>query len=132
MLPAIENFCKIMGKERFRKEFEFENIKFETLEYLRGRTFDNSIVIGEEFQNCTTEQLIMFVTRLGEKSKAIVNGDSAQSDLYNDDWEFRTDLDYVINRVQKCNLENFAAVKMTESDIVRNPLIGPFLKAMKK
>lgn len=126
--PAIIHMQKFLGVERFNKEYDIGNISFEVLEYLRGRTFDYTIMIGEEFQNCTTEQLKMFISRIGEKSKIIINGDSNQSDLTHKFGEFKTDLDYVIHKVKKANLESFNHVEMTHEDIMRSPIIGPFLK----
>lgn len=126
--PAIEHLKRFLGVDRFNREYESGNISFEVLEYLRGRTFDYTIMIGEEFQNCTTEQLIMFVTRIGSQSKIIINGDSNQSDMTHKNGEFKTDLDYVISKVKKSNLEGFNHIEMSEEDIIRNPIIGPFLR----
>lgn len=130
-MPAIEHLKKFLGVERFAKEYGCGNISFEVLEYLRGRTFDYTMMIGEEFQNCTTEQLIMFISRIGSSSKIVINGDSNQSDMIHKNGDFKTDLDYVIHKINKANLENFNHVEMTDEDIIRNPIIGPFLKVFK-
>lgn len=125
--PAIAHMKKMLGADEYRIRADRGDITFAPLEYMRGETFDYSFMILEEAQNCTVEQLKMFVTRIGDESKIVVNGDTDQTDLRIHDGI--TDLEYVISKVDR--LRNFAHVQLTESDIVRNKIIVDFLRAMK-
>ncbi len=129
MLPAIAHLKRFLGKDIYANNIRNENIVFETLEYMRGSTYDNSFIILEEAQNCTTEQLVMVVTRIGINSKLLINGDIDQTDLRNTGED--SDLAYVISKIEKANLSKFGIARLTELDIVRSPLIKDFLKAMK-
>lgn len=126
--PAKLNLIKSLGKDTYYNLVRDDKIKFEALEYMRGSTFDNTFMILEESQNASTEQLIMFITRIGISSKIVINGDVSQSDLkYNNEY---SDLDYVISKIEKANLINFGIVRLIEDDIVRSPIIKSFLRAM--
>ena len=57
------------------------HIIFEPLAFMRGKTFDDAFVILDEAQNCTRQQLKMFLTRIGENSRVIINGDTPQTDI---------------------------------------------------
>lgn len=127
--PAVESMKRFLGPEVYQRFFNEGIIKFEPLEYMRGRTYDHSFLILEEAQNCTKSQLVMFVSRIGEHSKMVINGDVEQSDLRNVGVD--SDLQHVIDRVVKADLQDFGVAHLTESDIVRNPLIAGFLRAMK-
>ncbi len=127
--PAVTNLKRFLGVETYTKFFKEGIIKIEPLEYMRGMTYDNSFIILEEAQNCTKEQLKMLITRIGDNSKILINGDVDQTDLKNSGES--SDLMWVINRVESFNLEHFGVAHLTESDIVRNPLIAGFLRAMK-
>ena len=70
-----------MGPEGYEKQVERGIIEVAPLAYMRGRTLDNSFVILDEAQNTTNEQMKMFLTRLGNGSKMVVNGDVTQIDL---------------------------------------------------
>jgi phosphate starvation-inducible protein PhoH and related proteins len=129
LYPAIENMKKFLGKEIYESYSRDGIIKFESLEYMRGRTYDNTFMILEEAQNCTINQISMFVTRIGENSKILINGDVNQTDLKNSGDS--SDLMFVINKIQNANLNDFGIAHLTESDIVRNPLIIDFLRAMR-
>lgn len=129
VLPAVENMKRFLGFDTYASFIANGIIKIEPLEYMRGRTYDHSFMILEEAQNCSAEQIKMFVTRIGENSKILINGDVEQTDLKRSGED--SDLMYVINRVRNANLLNFGIAHLTEADIVRNPLIAGFLRAMK-
>lgn len=129
VLPAVENMKRFLGYDTYTTFMTNGIIKIEPLEYMRGRTYDNSFMILEEAQNCSAEQIKMFVTRIGENSKILINGDVEQTDLKRSGED--SDLMYVINKVRNANLPDFGIAHLTESDIVRNPLIAGFLRAMK-
>lgn len=132
LLPAIEHMKRFLGKDAYLTAVRDENIKFVSLEYMRGTTINYSFVILEEAQNCTTEQLKMFVTRIGTESKMLINGDTEQTDLWKSEQaEYSTDLEYVINKVKKATIPGFGFAELDENDIQRHRLIGPFLRVMK-
>lgn len=130
--PAIKHLERFLGKNTLSQMRGSGRILVEPLEYMRGETFDNSFIIGEEFQNATTEQIIMFVTRIGENSKISVNGDIAQTDLNEEASKYQTDLEYIIEKLKTGKLDEFGIIELGEADIVRNKLIGPFLRLFKR
>jgi phosphate starvation-inducible PhoH-like protein len=81
MTSYISNMKKIIGDEHTQKLIEKEIIVFRPLAYMRGDTFDNSLMILDEAQNATFKQLMLFITRMGKGSKVIVTGDVSQYDI---------------------------------------------------
>ena len=75
------NFCKILDKKTIDFLFATEEIKFEPLNYMRGSTYDNCIMVLDECQNSTIQQLMLWSTRLGNNSRAVMMGDTSQYDL---------------------------------------------------
>lgn len=80
-VPVREVLQRVLGPGRFTYAYEHDKIQFVPLAYMRGRTFTDAIVILDEAQNTTPAQMKMFLTRLGERSRLIVNGDLLQSDI---------------------------------------------------
>lgn len=130
LLPAISHIKHFIGEQLYSNFVRDKKICFEPLEYMRGRTFDRCAMILEESQNCSRDQLIMFVTRIGAGSFIIIDGDVDQTDLRKND-EGIGDLEYVINKIERANLEEFKVVRLTDNDIVRNKLIKDFLKVFR-
>jgi phosphate starvation-inducible PhoH-like protein len=125
MAGTVEHFKRFLGKDRFYKLYHEETIQFLALEYMRGLTFNDSFVICEEFQNATKDQLIMTVTRIGEGSKIVISGDYSQTDLKkNTDV---TDFEWMMTKIENANLDGFGVCRLGKNDIIRSPLIGPFL-----
>lgn len=132
MLPAVEHMKRFLGLDVYHNAVRDENIRFMSLEYMRGTTINYSFAILEEAQNCTTEQLKMFITRIGTESKMLINGDTDQTDLWkSEDADYSTDLEYVIAKVRKATIPGFGFAELDENDIQRHPLIAPFLRIMK-
>lgn len=128
--PAIEHLQRFLGRNTYSQLRASDRIRMEPLEFLRGKTFDNSFIIGEEFQNAETEQIIMFVSRIGKNSKLVLNGDANQTDILS--YKELTDFEYVINKVEKSKLKDFGIVRLGKEDIVRHPIIAPFLTLFNK
>ena len=109
LVPIRSNMRKIYNKsetlERMEKD---ESIELVSLEHFRGRTFDNSIVIVDEFQNLTRSQLAMTVGRLGKDSKMMFCGDSYQIDLKDKNYSAYHDMAKLVNSnyVFKCVLND--------------------------
>ena len=98
LVPIRSNMRKVYNKplilEKMEKE---EKIELVSLAHFRGRTFDNSIVIVDEFQNLTRSQLAMAIGRLGKDSKLLFCGDSYQIDLKDKNWSAYHDMAKLTN-----------------------------------
>lgn len=125
--PLFDNIDKIIGKEKRIKLVEEGIIEFQPLGFIRGKTIDNGILILDETQNATPNELKAVLTRIGENSKFILSGDIDQSDLYKD---FKQcGLYDVVNRLS--DIDGIGLFEFRESDIVRNPIISEILKRYK-
>jgi phosphate starvation-inducible PhoH-like protein len=100
-------------------------ITIEPLGYMRGRTFNNTVIIADEMQNSTPNQMKMLLTRLGNNTKLIVTGDLAQSDLGEDNG-----LNHLIYKMGGLELEHIEHVEMGDEDIVRHPAVSEVLKVL--
>ena len=101
------------------------SIVIEPLGYMRGRTFDDTIIIADEMQNSTPNQMKMLLTRVGEGTRLIVTGDMEQSDLGPENG--LTDLIY---KMQCVDLEYMKHIEMEDDDIVRHPAVNEVLKVL--
>jgi phosphate starvation-inducible PhoH-like protein len=81
MQPIYSNFYQLYNKEKIDKIIKDEMVEIVPLAFMRGRTFLDALVIVDEAQNCTNEQMSMIISRLGIRSKMIICGDTAQVDL---------------------------------------------------
>jgi phosphate starvation-inducible PhoH-like protein len=124
MYPSIRLLHKIIGKESYEKLKQNDIIEFLTINFARGLSIDNSILVGEEFQNSSPLEMKLLLTRIGFNSKYIINGDIEQSDKFKD--VTKSGLFDVKKRMQ--GLDDIAFFEFDEKDIVRNPLIGKMLK----
>ena len=103
-------------------------LREEPVSFLRGKTFDNSIIIVDEAENLNARETLLVLTRLGRNSKIVLLGDRRQLDRKDIRKEGgTTGLDHAMSRLQ--GLEECAAVTFTEEDIVRNPVISKILAA---
>lgn len=100
-------------------------IVIEPLGYMRGRTFDDTIIIADEMQNSTPNQMKMLLTRVGKGTRLIVTGDMEQSDLGPENG--LTDLIY---KMQCVDLEYMKHIEMEDDDIVRHPAVNEVLKVL--
>ena len=103
---------------------EIGDIEIAPLAFMRGRTLKNSFAILDEAQNATDTQIKMFLTRIGENSKIVVNGDPSQIDLPNKSLSG-------LNRSKKLlgHLKEISVVDFDHSDVVRHPLVSKIVKA---
>lgn len=120
--PIQDSLKKLLG-QYYGLYVNNRKIRYEPLELMRGYTFDNSIMILDEAQNCTVEQIKMFVTRIGKESKVIINGDMKQTDISK-----RSGLEFIIEKVSK--IPGISITKLTYDDIQRNDIIYRFLRAI--
>lgn len=117
MLPYSEYFQYFLGS-KYEENLHWGNIKFMPVELLRGHTYNESIMILEEAQNCTPKQIKLFLTRLGRNSKAIVIGDNKQSDVP----PHENGLQFLITHMQ--DIPKFSFAKLDNTDILRHPILG--------
>jgi len=128
LAASIDIVDKIIGEDARRKLEDSKELMVEPLGFIRGKTIDNSILIGEEAQNMSPSQMKSLLTRIGYSSKYIVSGDMDQSDRYDDGT--KTGLYDAMNRHR--NIEEIGFFEFDENDIVRNPLITKMVKNYKK
>ncbi len=122
--PLYDALYDILGQETYVKYREKGIIEIAPLAYMRGRTLDDSFIILDEAQNCTPEQMKMFLTRLGFGSKAVITGDITQVDLPRG----KTSGLIQIQKVLK-GVEGIGFCYLHESDVVRHPLVQRIIQA---
>ena len=125
--PLYDALFDMLGAENFQKHQERGDIEVAPLAYMRGRTLDDSFIILDEAQNTTTEQMKMFLTRLGFNSKMVVTGDITQIDLPDGK---RSGLKEAM-RILK-NIDGIGISKFNEKDVVRHRLVQDIIKAYEK
>ncbi len=99
-------------------------VKIEPLGFMRGRTFSNSIIIADEMQNATQNQMKMLITRIGENSKMIVMGDLNQTDLLDQ----KNGLIDLIERLGDDEYEYIDRVVLGDDDVLRSPAVSEILR----
>jgi phosphate starvation-inducible PhoH-like protein len=110
-------FCKIVGKQTTDFLFASEDIVFEPLAYMRGSTYDNCVMLLDECQNANIKQLMLWVTRLGKESRAIMMGDTSQYDVKKRDSGYN-DFIRIVDGMNDLFLFEFG-----NEDIVRNKFL---------
>ena len=117
----------MMGAENFQKQMERGVIEVAPLAYMRGRTLDDSFIILDEAQNTTPEQMKMFLTRLGFRSKVVITGDVTQIDIPNPKRSGLLEASRVLS-----NIKDIAIVELDNTDVVRHHLVSQIVKAYEK
>ena len=124
IFPSYYLMNKIIGKETREKLKEIDVIEVFALAYMRGMNIDNSILIFEEAQNSTPNQMKLLLTRIGFNSKFFISGDLEQTDRYKD--KTHSGLYDAIKKFK--GLDDVGVFEFDTKDVVRNPLIGKILK----
>jgi phosphate starvation-inducible PhoH-like protein len=124
IFPSYYLMNKIIGKEAREKLKENDIIEVFALAYMRGMNIDNSILIFEEAQNSTPNQMKLLLTRIGFSSKFFISGDLEQTDRYKD--KTHTGLYDALKKFK--DLDDVGIFEFEAKDVVRNPLIGKLLK----
>jgi phosphate starvation-inducible PhoH-like protein len=122
--PLYDALFDMLGAETFQKLQEKQTIEVAPLAFMRGRTLDDAFIILDEAQNTTREQIKMFLTRLGNNSKMVVNGDITQIDLPE---AKRSGLVEAIKILR--NIDGISVQKLTDKDIIRHKLVQDIIKA---
>ena len=122
--PLYDSLYDLLDFEKIQKKIEIGDIEIAPLAFMRGRTLKNSFAILDEAQNATDTQIKMFLTRIGENSKIVINGDPSQIDLTNKNLSG-------LNRSKKIlgNLSEISIIDFDHSDVVRHPLVSKIVKA---
>ena len=122
--PLYDSLYDLLDFEKIQKKIEIGDIEIAPLAFMRGRTLKNSFAILDEAQNATDTQIKMFLTRIGENSKIVINGDPSQIDIPNKSLSG-------LYRSKKLlgHLKEISVVDFDHKDVVRHPLVSKIVKA---
>jgi phosphate starvation-inducible PhoH-like protein len=122
--PLYDSLYDLFDYEKIQRMIEIGEIEIAPLAFMRGRTLKNSFAILDEAQNATDTQIKMFLTRIGENSKIVINGDPSQIDLPN---KSMSGLDS--SKKLLSHLDEISVIDFDHSDVVRHPLVSKIVKA---
>jgi phosphate starvation-inducible PhoH-like protein len=122
--PLYDSLYDLLDFKKIQKKIEIGDIEIAPIAFMRGRTLKNSFAILDEAQNATDTQIKMFLTRIGENSKIVINGDPSQTDLPNKSLSG-------LNKSKKLlgHLREISVVDFDHTDVVRHPLVSKIVKA---
>ncbi len=122
--PLYDALYDLLGYEKVQRKIETGEIEIAPLAFMRGRTLKNSFAILDEAQNASLTQIKMFLTRIGENSKIVVNGDPSQVDLINKNHSGLVQSSKILN-----NINEIKCIEFDHTDVVRHPLVSKIIKA---
>ena len=122
--PLFDCLTERLGSKRLRMLMQDGTVEITPVGFMRGRTLNNAFVVIDEAQNCTYAQLKMLMTRLGWHSTMVITGDPEQSDLL----DGMSGLADIAHRLEA--LPDIGVVRLSESDIVRHPLVASMLSVL--
>ena len=125
LIPLYDSLYALLGNEQTDRLIEKGDIEIIPLAYMRGRTLNDSFVVLDEAQNTTPSQMLMFLTRLGSRSKMIVEGDITQIDLNIS--KQQSGLITALNSLK--NIKEISFVEFDNNDIVRSPLVQKIIES---
>ena len=125
-MPVLDVVEEHIGKGALETGLRNENIKIEPLALMRGRSFSNSFIIVDEAQNITTEEVKMLLTRVGEGSKIVLNGDIQQSDL-----KVKSGLAMIVDLSRKYDV-SIPVIEFTLDDVVRSEVCKQWIEIFMK
>ena len=125
--PLYDALYELFGVDKIDKKIETGEIEIAPLAFMRGRTLKNCFAILDEAQNATETQIKMFLTRIGENSKLVVNGDPSQVDLIN-----KRDSGLIKSRNILKDIKEIKIIEFDHNDVVRHPLVTKIIKAYQK
>ncbi len=125
--PLHDALNDFLGNETYRGLMERGAVEVAPLAYMRGRTLNNAYIILDEAQNCTIEQMKMFLTRFGEGSRVVVTGDITQIDLPQDK---RSGLVHALGVLE--GVEGISQIFLTHKDVVRHDLVQRIIRAYER
>ena len=125
--PLYDALYELFGSDKIDKKIEAGEIEIAPLAFMRGRTLKNCFAILDEAQNATETQIKMFLTRIGENSKLVVNGDPSQIDLIN-----KSQSGLVNTKTILKDLKEIKIIEFDHNDVVRHPLVSKIISAYQK
>jgi len=125
--PLYDSLYDLLDYEKIQKKLDSGEIEIAPLAFMRGRTLKNSFAILDEAQNATETQIKMFLTRIGENSKLVVNGDPSQIDLPNKNQSGLAESQKILKEIKEISIINF-----DHKDVVRHPLVTKIVEAYQK
>ena len=125
--PLYDALYELFGADKIDKKIEAGEIEIAPLAFMRGRTLKNCFAILDEAQNATETQIKMFLTRIGENSKLVVNGDPSQIDLIN-----KSQSGLIKSKNILKDLKEIKIIEFDHKDVVRHPLVSKIIQAYQK
>ena len=122
--PLYDSLYDLLDYEKIQKKIEIGDIEIAPLAFMRGRTLKNSFAILDEAQNATDTQIKMFLTRIGENSKIVINGDPSQIDLPHKSNSGLNRSKKILSKINEISIIDF-----DHNDVVRHPLVSKIVKA---
>ena len=121
--PLYDALYEMLGVETVERLMEKQVIEIAPLAFMRGRTLSNSVVILDEAQNSTRSQMKMFLTRMGQNTKMIINGDVSQIDLIK-----KADSGLIEAVRLLKGIPSISLIHLSQDDVVRNPLVQKIIE----
>ena len=125
--PLYDSLYDLLDYDKIQRKIESGEIEIAPLAFMRGRTLKNSFAILDEAQNATKTQIKMFLTRIGENSKLVVNGDPSQIDLPNKNQSGLIHSQMILKKIKEISIINF-----DHRDVIRHPLVTKIVEAYQK
>ena len=125
--PLYDALHDMLDGEEVQRYMERGVIEIAPLAYMRGRTLNRAFIVLDEAQNTTTEQMFMFLTRLGAESKAVITGDHTQIDLPSNK---RSGLVEAMQALK--HVENISFCHFTDRDVIRHELVQAIVRAYRR
>ena len=125
--PLYDALYELFGAEKIDKKIETGEIEIAPLAFMRGRTIKNCFAILDEAQNATETQIKMFLTRIGENSKLVVNGDPSQVDLINKKHSGLINSKNILRDIKEIKI-----IEFDHNDVIRHPLVSKIIRAYQK
>ena len=125
--PLYDALYELFGADKIDKKIDSGEIEIAPLAFMRGRTLKNCFAILDEAQNATETQIKMFLTRIGENSKLVVNGDPSQIDLIN-----KSQSGLIKSKKILKHLKEIKIIEFDHKDVVRHPLVSKIIRAYQK
>ena len=122
--PLYDALYDLFGYEKVQRKIETGEIEIAPLAFMRGRTLKNSFAILDEAQNASLTQIKMFLTRIGDNSKIVVNGDPSQIDLINKNHPGLVQSTKILK-----NIKEIKCIEFDHTDVVRHPLVSKIIQA---
>ena len=125
--PLYDSLHDLLDFDKIQRKIETGEIEIAPLAFMRGRTLKNSFAILDEAQNTTRTQIKMFLTRIGENSKLVVNGDPSQIDLPNKNQSGLIEAQNILKEIKE-----IAVIKFDHQDVIKHPLVTKIVEAYQK